>query len=140
MIAKSVELGLAASTQRKDTMTKKKLKIEPRLKLTLTMIIAEIAARTRLPTEVVRSVLKSLADIMDEELFGPGAPGVFILPFMAVVLKVVLRPALPRRKGRNPATGQEIWLKPREASWKPKAAFLKDFKQGMALKEPPDEG
>lgn len=65
--------------------------------------------------------------------------GQFIIPGMVKVF-ARLRKAAPKRKGRNPATGEEIMLKARKADYKPKATPLAKAKAAIAIftkKNPP---
>lgn len=65
--------------------------------------------------------------------------GQFIIPGMVKVF-ARLRKAAPKRKGRNPATGEEIMLKARKADYKPKATPLAKAKAAIAVftkKNPP---
>jgi nucleoid DNA-binding protein len=110
---------------------------EPRIPMTQSTIITELAARTSLSSAEVKTVFNELQAVMEEELFGRDAPMTFAIPYVGVKFTIGLRPALPSRVGRNPSTGETITLKPRPASWKLKARFLKTLKEGLELMEPP---
>ena len=94
---------------------------------TKTQILANIAETTELPKKDVAAVFDALA-IEIEKAISKGGPGQFAIPSLCkIVLKDV--PAKPKRKGRNPANGEEIWLKPKPASKKLTIRPLKGLKE-----------
>lgn len=94
---------------------------------TKTQIIANIAEETELTKKDVAAVLDSLAAEIEKSLQKGGA-GQFAIPGLCkIVLKDV--PAKPKRKGRNPANGEEIWLAPKPASKKLTIRPLKGLKE-----------
>lgn len=90
-------------------------KVAPKA-LTKTQIIANIAERTELTKKDVAAVFDGLFAEIEGQL-SKGGSGQFTIPSLC---KISLRdvPAKPKRKGRNPADGSEIWLAPKPASKK----------------------
>ncbi|HBV65389.1 MAG: HU family DNA-binding protein [Rubripirellula sp.] len=94
---------------------------------TKTQILANIAEETELSKKDVAAVFDALAGEI-EKAISKGGPGQFAIPGLCkIVLKDV--PAKPKRKGRNPADGTEIWLKPKPASKKLTIRPLKGLKE-----------
>lgn len=94
---------------------------------TKTQILANIAESTELSKKDVAAVLDALAAEIEKSL-KKGGPGQFAIPGLCkIVLKDV--PAKPKRKGRNPANGEEIWLAPKPASKKLTIRPLKALKE-----------
>jgi len=94
---------------------------------TKTQILANIAESTELSKKDVAAVLDALAVEIGNSL-KKGGPGQFAIPSLCkIVLKDV--PAKPKRKGRNPANGEEIWLAPKPASKKLTIRPLKGLKE-----------
>ena len=90
------------------------------------------AARTQtLGHKVVQRDVAAVFDALTSEIetsLSKGGPGQFAIPGLCkIVLKDV--PAKPKRKGRNPADGSEIWLKPKPASKKLSIRPLKGLKE-----------
>ena len=94
---------------------------------TKTQILANIAESTELSKKDVAAVFDALtAEI--EKAITKGGPGQFAIPGLCkIILKDV--PAKPKRKGRNPANGEEIWLKPKPATKKLAIRPLKGLKE-----------
>jgi DNA-binding protein HU-beta len=84
--------------------------------LTQSQLTAEVADRAELTRADVKRVLAALEDVVLEELGNAEKVKIGNL----VQLAVRLRPATKARKGRNPATGEEITI-----SAKPAAVALK---------------
>ncbi|MEM1227016.1 MAG: HU family DNA-binding protein [Planctomycetota bacterium] len=94
---------------------------------TKTQILANIAEETELSKKDVAAVFDALAGEIEKSL-KKGGPGQFAIPGLCkIVLKDV--PAKPKRKGRNPANGEEIWLNPKPASKKLTIRPLKGLKE-----------
>ena len=94
---------------------------------TKTQILANIAEETELSKKDVAAVFDALTGEIGKAL-AKGGPGQFAIPGLCkIVLKDV--PAKPKRKGRNPADGTEIWLKPKPASKKLTIRPLKGLKE-----------
>ncbi|QDS94313.1 DNA-binding protein HU 1 [Roseimaritima multifibrata] len=96
----------------------------PAKPLTKTQILANISEQTELTKKDVALVFDALSDEIAESL---KTAGQFTIPGLCkITVKVV--DAKPKRKGRNPATGEEIWLNPKPASKKLTIRPLKNLK------------
>jgi len=94
---------------------------------TKTQILANIAEQTELSKKDVAAVFDALTVEIEKSL-AKGGPGQFAIPGLCkIVLKDV--EAKPKRKGRNPANGEEIWLNPKPASKKLSIRPLKGLKE-----------
>ncbi len=92
--------------------------------LTKTQIMTNLSEETELSKKDVAAVFDALSDEIGKSL---KASGQFTIPGLCkITLKDV--PAKPKRKGRNPATGEEIWLSPKPASKKLTIRPLKNLK------------
>lgn len=92
--------------------------------LTKTQIITNISEETELSKKDIAAVFDALSDEIGKSLKSAGQ---FTIPGLCkITLKDV--PAKPKRKGRNPATGEEIWLNPKPASKKLTIRPLKNLK------------
>ena len=103
-------------------------KAAPPKALTKTQIVANIAETTGLTKKEVGDVFDALSTEIGSSLGNKGA-GQFTIPGLCkITLKDV--PAKPKRKGRNPSNGEEIWLAPKPASKKltirPEQAFTEE--------------
>ena len=102
-------------------------KAAPPKALTKTQIIANIAETTGLTKKEIGDVFDALHQEIAASLSKKGA-GQFTIPGLCkITLKDV--PAKPKRKGRNPANGEEIWLDPKPASKKLTIRPLKGLKE-----------
>ncbi|MGV3482829.1 MAG: HU family DNA-binding protein [Planctomycetaceae bacterium] len=100
-------------------------KVAPKA-LTKTQIITNISDSTELSKKDVAAVFDALFGEIQSQL-KKGGPGQFTIPGLCKIsLKDV--PAKPKRKGRNPADGSEIWLNPKPASKKLSIRPLKALK------------
>ncbi|MEZ6090289.1 MAG: HU family DNA-binding protein [Pirellulaceae bacterium] len=92
---------------------------------TKTEIYNAIAEKTELSKKDVAAVFDALNDEVSAAMKDAGQ---FTIPNLC---KVTVRetPAKPKRKGRNPATGEEIWLQPKPASKKVTIRPLKALKE-----------
>ncbi|QDV10848.1 DNA-binding protein HU 1 [Rosistilla oblonga] len=92
---------------------------------TKTEIFNAIAESTQLTKKDIAAVFDALSAEVATAVQGPGQ---FTIPGLC---KVTVRetPAKPKRKGRNPATGEEIWLQPKPASKKVTIRPLKALKE-----------
>ncbi|GAA4457726.1 MULTISPECIES: HU family DNA-binding protein [Novipirellula] len=108
-------------------MAKAAPKAAPQKAPTKTQILANISEATELTKKDVAAVFDALtAEI--EKAISKGGPGQFAIPGLCkIILKDV--PAKPKRKGRNPADGSEIWLNPKPASKKLSIRPLKGLKE-----------
>ena len=96
-------------------------------KMTKTGILNEIATRTELNRKQVAAVLDELESLIERHI-RKRAAGEFTLPGLLKV-KSVKRPATKKRKGRNPATGEEIMISAKPASIRVRVTALKRLKE-----------
>ena len=94
---------------------------------TKTQILANIAEETELSKKDVAAVFDALASEIAKAI-GRTGPGQFTIPGLCKIQRKDV-PAKPKRKGRNPADGSEIWLKPKPASKKVVIRPLKGLKE-----------
>jgi len=80
--------------------------------LTQTQLAAEIAERSDMSKSDVKRVLDALEEVVLDEL--AGAEKVKIAGVVQLTVRV--KEATKARKGRNPATGEEITIGPKPAS------------------------
>jgi nucleoid DNA-binding protein len=90
-------------------------------------LVAALAERTDSDKRTADAALQAFIDVVTDNVAG-GEP-VAISGFAKFARRDV--PAKPRRKGRNPATGEEIWLAPKPASRSVKITPLKAFKDSV---------
>jgi len=86
--------------------------LEASLPLTQTQLVAAVADRTELSKSDVKRALAALDEIVLEELGNAQKVRIGGL----VQLTVRVKPAQKKRKGRNPATGEEIEIAAKPAS------------------------
>lgn len=99
--------------------------------MTKSQMIGEIANAVGLHKTDVRNVIDSLAELAGSELAGADeGERVLLLPGIAKVYKKY-QPAKPRRRGLNPFTGEEQWLKAKPESWKIKFSALSGLKGAL---------
>ena len=80
--------------------------------LTQSQLLTEVAERADLSKADAKRVLSALEDVVLEEL--GNAQKVRIAGLVQLTVRV--KPAQKKRKGRNPATGEEIDIGPKPAS------------------------
>jgi nucleoid DNA-binding protein len=97
---------------------------------TKTEIYANIAESTGLSKKDVAAVFDALQAEIGKNIKRKG-PGQFTIPGLCKIVRVEKK-AQPKRKGRNPATGEEIWLNPKPASTAVKVRPLKALKEMVA--------
>jgi len=90
-------------------------------------LVAALAERTDSDKRTADAALQAFIDVITDNV-ATGEP-VAISGFAKFARRDV--PAKPRRKGRNPATGEEIWLAPKPASRSVKITPLKAFKDSV---------
>lgn len=95
--------------------------------LTQTQLVAQLADDTELTRNEVKSVLSALEDIVLGEIGNAEKVKIGTL----VQLDVKLKPATKERKGRNPATGEEITISAKPASVALKARPLAKAKAAL---------
>lgn len=96
-------------------------------RMTKAQIVSELADRTGLSKKDINNVLESLREVVKRELSQRG-PGEFVVPELALKLKVRQVEAQKGKKFRNPATG-EIIIRDVPASKKLRATPLKKLKE-----------
>ncbi|OOG28589.1 DNA-binding protein [Thioalkalivibrio denitrificans] len=94
---------------------------------TKTEIYTHIASETGLSKKDVGAVMDSLQGLIQKSV-KPRGPGLFTLPGL-LKIKVVKKPATKARKGRNPATGEEMMFKAKPARKVVKVLPLKNLKE-----------
>ena len=94
---------------------------------TKTQIMTVIAEDCDLSKKDVAAVFDSLAGQIETEL-GKGGSGQFTIPGLCKIIRRDV-PAKPKRKGRNPATGEEVWFDAKPASKKVVVRPLKGLKE-----------
>lgn len=82
--------------------------------LNKSQIAGVLSEKTGLTKVQVNAVLASLDEVIKHQL-GKKGPGAFVLPGL-LKLQIRMRPAQPAKKGRNPATGEEITIAAKKAS------------------------
>jgi nucleoid DNA-binding protein len=90
-------------------------------------LVAALAERTDSDKRSADAALQAFIDVITDNV-ASGEP-VAISGFAKFARRDV--PAKPRRRGRNPATGEEIWLNPKPASRSVKITPLKAFKDSV---------
>jgi nucleoid DNA-binding protein len=90
-------------------------------------IYTQVADDTGLTKKDVAAVFESLSGMIQKNLGGRNAPGMFTLPGL-LKMRVVKKPATKARKGVNPFTGEEMMFKAKPASKTVKVAALKGLK------------
>jgi DNA-binding protein HU-beta len=95
--------------------------------LTQSQLIAEVADRADVTRADAKAVLSALEDVVLEELGNAEKVKIGSL----VQLNVRVRPATKARKGRNPATGEEIMIGAKPAAVALKARPLARAKSAL---------
>lgn len=95
--------------------------------MTKNQILTEIGDKTKLTKKQVSDVFDAMTDLMKKEL-GKKGSHVFTLPGL-IRLRRAERPARPARKGRNPATGEEITIKAQPKKTVVRARVLKQLNE-----------
>jgi nucleoid DNA-binding protein len=90
-------------------------------------LVAELADRLETDKRAADAGLQAFIDVVTDTV-AKGEP-VAISGFAKYIRRDV--PAKPRRRGRNPATGEEIWLNPKPASKSVRITPLKAFKDAV---------
>ncbi|MFN2348262.1 MAG: HU family DNA-binding protein [Thioalkalivibrio sp.] len=93
---------------------------------TKTEILNHIATETGMTKKDVGAVMDSLQGLIQKNV-KPRGVGMFTLPGL-LKIKVVKKPATKARKGRNPATGEEMMFKAKPARKVVKVLPLKNLK------------
>ncbi len=88
--------------------------------MTQVELVEELAERTGWTKGDVRHVLAELSEIVEAN-----TKGCVRTKLAGVVIAPTLKKATKKRKGRNPATGEEVTIKAKPASVKIKAKIVK---------------
>ncbi|HPG30644.1 MAG TPA: HU family DNA-binding protein [bacterium] len=106
-------------------MAKAVAKVKLPDKYTFNSMVAFVAAKGEIPKAKAKSVIEDYLEAINAGvLSGARVP---VGNFGKFFVKV--RPASPKRKGRNPLTGQEIVIAAKPATKVPKVSFNKAFKE-----------
>jgi nucleoid DNA-binding protein len=100
---------------------------EEALSLTQTQLIAAVAERSELSKAEAKRVLAALDEVVLDELSNAQKVRIGGL----VQLSVRVKPATKARKGRNPATGEEITIAAKPASVDVRARPLAKAKEAL---------
>lgn len=95
--------------------------------LTQTQLLAHLSEETDVPKTEIKRVLEALEDVVLTEISNAEKVKIGGL----VQLNVRLKPATKERKGRNPATGEEITISAKPASVTLKARPLAKAKNAL---------
>lgn len=90
-------------------------------------LVAHLAEQTSLDRKSVSAVLAGLESTILASVAKKGA-GQFVLPGL-IKLQAVAVPAKPKRKARNPFTGEDVLVPAKPATTKLKARILKKLKE-----------
>ncbi len=96
-------------------------------RMTKGQIVSELAEKTGMSKKDINAVFEGLREVVKREL-GKRGPGEFVIPELALKLKVRKAPAQKGKKFRNPQTG-EIIVRDVPASKKLRATPLKKLKE-----------
>lgn len=94
---------------------------------TKTQIITAISEETELTKADVAAVFDSLTEQISAEMAKNGS-GQFTIPGLCKIIRRDVA-AKPKRKGRNPSTGEEVWFAAKPASKKVVVRPLKGLKE-----------
>jgi nucleoid DNA-binding protein len=95
--------------------------------LTKSAVFQEVAAETGLSKKDVMKVFDALSELIKREV-GKKGPGQFTLPGL-LKIRLVRKAATKPRKGRNPATGEEITIPAKPARNIVRARVLKTLQE-----------
>jgi nucleoid DNA-binding protein len=98
--------------------------------LNKTALVAHISSASGVEPKGVKAVLVALEEAMSASVHKKGA-GQFVLPGLFKVTSQAVA-AKPKRKGKNPFTGEEQWFAAKPASIKLKIRPLKKLKDAAA--------
>lgn len=99
-------------------------------KRTQSQLLSDIAERAGVTKKVAEAVLNALRDELVRSLKGVGE---FIIPFLKLKVFTRKKPATAPRKGRNPATGEEIMISAKPATNVIKVSVLKALKEALGF-------
>ena len=104
--------------------------LEPESQGEAMKLYSQLAESSEEPRKAVKNVYEALIKHVRHELRHERRVR---LPELGII-SIRFRPAKEKRRGRNPATGQEMWFKPKPASNKLRFSPTKDFKVYIAEK------
>ena len=93
-------------------------------------LVSHIVDATGVVSKDVKAVLASLESAISGSISKKGA-GSFVMPGLLKITSVAVA-AKPKRKGKNPFTGEEQWFAAKPASVKVKVRPLKKLKDAAA--------
>ena len=94
--------------------------------LTKLQLFTNMAEKTGLNKKQIAEVFEAMKEEIATSI-GKKGPGTFTIPDICKIVRVQKK-ALPKRKVRNPATGEEQWADPKPASTAVKVRPLKKLK------------
>jgi len=100
-------------------------------KQTKSQILSNIALKADLPKKAVHEVFKILAAEIASHMIKRGS-GEFTIPETGIRVKRKTRPATKKRLGRNPATGEQIWISAKPSRTVVKIIPLRILKEAVA--------
>lgn len=98
--------------------------------LSKSSLVSHIVEQSGIDSKSVKAVLASLEGAISASVHKKGA-GTFTLPGMLKITSVAVA-AKPKRKGKDPFTGEERWFAAKPASVKVKVRPLKKLKDAAA--------
>jgi len=87
--------------------------------------------KTGLEKREVNKVLRAQADLMISQLSKKGCREAMI-PYLGYKLRMTITKATKARKGRNPATGEELTIAAQPPKWKVKGKPLAKIEKALA--------
>ncbi|HPP88692.1 MAG TPA: HU family DNA-binding protein [bacterium] len=94
-------------------------------KFTITSIIDAVATMTELPKKKAKEVIEAYLDVVSAGVLS----GARVPLGQLGRLFIKEKPATPKKKGRNPQTGEEMIIPAKPARKVPRATFGKAFKE-----------
>ncbi len=94
--------------------------------LTKMQLFANLSEKTGLTKKQIGDVFDAIKEEIADSIGAKGA-GTFTIPDICKIVRVAKK-ALPKRKVRNPQTGEEQWADPKPASTTVKCRPLKKLK------------
>lgn len=126
MAKKSVKKAPAKASKGLDVAS---IKAIPK-KITKSETFSLLADETGLSKKQVASVLRGLGEIIVAHMKKRGS-GEFTIPETGIRVKRKTRPATKKRLGRNPATGEQIWIAAKPARTVVKIIPLRALKESV---------
>jgi nucleoid DNA-binding protein len=96
---------------------------------TKTEVYAALAEKTGMTKKQVGAFMDTLSEYIKAQL-GKKGPGLFVIPGMMKVKKVIKEPT-PERQGRNPKTGEPMVIKAKPRRTIVKVLALKALKESV---------